>query len=275
MSASGYYEYGDTLLKADGVNLNLGGRQILRDVNLEIKDLKRPGLKQGQVVGLLGPSGMGKTQLFRILSGLNIPDTGRVTLHGGKAVTPGTVGVVAQNYPMFNHRTIASNMAVACRQGAKHGQEGLKATSSLMEKFGIADHMDKYPAQLSGGQRQRAAIAQQLLCSDNILLMDEPFSGLDPNALNSVCDFISEAAAMDDLITFVVVTHDIQSAIRICDTLWLLGRERDANGQPIPGANIRHTIDLVEQGVAWRKGVEDTPEFFEQVKSVKALFAGL
>ena len=108
MSKALYYEYKETLLKAEGIHLDLGGRPILRDVNIDLKDIHRPGIQQGQVVGLLGPSGIGKTQLFRILSGLNIPDVGKVTLRNGVPVSPGKVGVVAQNYPLIMHRKVRS-----------------------------------------------------------------------------------------------------------------------------------------------------------------------
>src|SRR5437762_2951298 len=106
--------YTDTLLKVEGVSVTLGGMPILRDVNLEIKDVHREGFTQGQVVGLLGPSGMGKTTLFRILAGLDAPDTGSVLIEKeGKPVERGMVGVVAQSYPLFNHRTVRGNLLVA------------------------------------------------------------------------------------------------------------------------------------------------------------------
>ncbi len=275
MSEAMFYEYQQTLLKAEGINLTLGGRQILRDVNIDLKNIHRPGMSQGQIVGLLGPSGMGKTQLFRILSGLNIPDTGKVTLEDGVAVTPGKVGVVAQSYPLFMHRSVIGNMMIAAKQACIPAEQAEKRIKDIMDKFGIKDLGDKYPAQLSGGQRQRVSIAQQLICSEHLLLMDEPFSGLDPNALSSVCDFLVEMAQLDEILSFVLVTHDIESAVRICDTLWLLGRERDAKGDPIPGANIRHTINLIDCGLAWHKGIQEKPAFFDKVKEVKSLFASL
>jgi len=270
-----YYEYQQTLLKAEGVNLNLGGRSILRNVNLDLKNIHRPGMQQGQIVGLLGPSGMGKTQLFRILSGLNIPDTGKVTLENGVPVTPGKVGVVAQNYPLIMHRSVMGNMIIAAKQACVPAEAAEKKISDIMSKFGIKELGDKYPSQLSGGQRQRVSIAQQLICSEHLLLMDEPFSGLDPNALDSVRDFLVDMSQLDEILSFVLVTHDIESAVRICDTLWLLGREKDEKGNPIPGANIRHTINLIDCGLAWHKGVQDKPEFFDKVKEVKSLFASL
>ncbi len=275
MSAGLFYEFKETLLKAENVSLHLGGKQILRDVNLDLKNISRPGMAQGQIVGLLGPSGMGKTQLFRILSGLNIPDTGTVTLKDGVPVSPGKVGVVAQNYPLLMHRSVMGNMQVAGRRAGLSSEASASKSKDILTKFGIAEHADKYPAQLSGGQRQRVSIAQQLVCSDHLLLMDEPFSGLDPNALTAVCDFLYKTAQLDEYLSFIVVTHDIESAVRICDTLWLLGREMDASGNPIPGANIRHIVNLIDCGLAWHEGIEEKHEFFEKVKEIKSLFAGL
>src|SRR5438309_1103634 len=110
------YDYGDTLLKVQNVSLTLGGATVLRDVNLEVRDLHRPGIKQGQVVGLLGPTGVGKTCLFKILAGLDKPDTGSVLIEKeAKPVERGMVGVVAQNYPLFAHRTVMGNLLVAGR----------------------------------------------------------------------------------------------------------------------------------------------------------------
>lgn len=270
-----YYELKETLLKAEGINLELGGKQILNDLSLEVKNISRPGMQQGQIVGLLGPSGMGKTQLFRILSGLNIPDSGHVHMGDGRPVTPGRVGVVAQSYPLLMHRTVLGNMMVAARQAGMGGSEAANKCKALLNQFNVGDCENKYPAQLSGGQRQRVAIAQQLICSEHLLLFDEPFSGLDPNALSAVCDFLLDSATLDETTTYIVVTHDIDSAVRICDTLWLLGRERDSAGKPIPGASIQHVINLIDCGLAWHRGIEKTPEFFAKVNEIKSLFEKL
>lgn len=270
------YEIKELVLKADNVNLTLGGNKILKDVCAEIKNISRPGMKQGQVIGLLGPSGMGKTQLFRILSGLNTPDSGIVLVtEQQKPVQPGMVGVVAQNYPLFNHRTIMSNLVVAGKQAGMNASEAAKRGTELLKRFGLEGHDDKYPVQLSGGQRQRAAIAQQFMCSEHFLLMDEPFSGLDPIALTEMCDFIREMAQTDELKTYIVVTHDIDSAVTVCDNLWLLGRDRDASGNPIPGAKIQHVIDLAARGLAWRENIREIPGFQATVNEVRQLFKTL
>ncbi len=270
------YEVKEQILKIDRVNLSLGGKQILRDVNAEVRNIHRDSMQQGQVIGLLGPSGMGKTQLFRILSGLNMPDSG--TVYVTEKMVPvhaGMVGVVAQNYPLFNHRTIMSNLIVAGKQAGMNAGGAEKRGKELIARFGLEGSEEKYPAQLSGGQRQRAAIAQQFMCSEHFLLMDEPFSGLDPLALGEMCAFIGEMSQTDELKTFVVVTHDIDSAVSVCDSLWLLGRDRDEHGDPIPGAKIQHVIDLAARGLAWRENIREITGFQATVNEVRQLFKTL
>jgi polar amino acid transport system ATP-binding protein/sulfate transport system ATP-binding protein len=270
------YALGETLLKIEDVSLTLGGKPILRDVNVEIKDITRPGKVQGQVVGLLGPSGVGKTSLFRILAGLSYPDTGVVRIGPeGTPVHRGMVGVVAQNYPLFAHRRILSNLLVAGKQAGLSNTASNEKAAGLLKRFGLEDQAQKYPSQLSGGQKQRASIAQQFMCSDHFLLMDEPFSGLDLIAIQNVCKFICEMSEADELSTFIVVTHDIAAAIEVADTIWLMGRDRDAAGNIIPGAKIKATYNLIERGLAWRDNVTTTPEYIELLKEIRDIFPTL
>ena len=276
MSSNVPYAYKDTLVKVSGVNLALGGKQILRDVNLEIKDIVRPDMTQGQIVGLLGPSGIGKTQLFRLLSGLNTPDSGTVEVGQPlKPVEPGQVGVVAQDYPLFHNRTVISNLTLAGRRVRLDPDKALAASKDMLARFDLSDHDDKYPIQLSGGERQRVAIAQQLMCSDNFLLMDEPFSGLDPLAVDAMCNLLIEVACSHELKTLIIVTHDIGAALRVCDHLLLLGRDRTADAKVVPGSRIQHEIDLIEMGLAWRPDLHKTQEFFAAESEVHARFAAL
>jgi NitT/TauT family transport system ATP-binding protein len=267
---------GETVLKIENVSHSLGGHLILRDVSVEIKNIVRPNMTQGQIVGLLGPSGVGKTTLFRILAGLDTPDKGSVTLtEKAVPVQRGMVGVVAQHYPLFAHRRVLGNLTVAGRQAGLNAAQADAKAKDLLKRFGLEEHAQKYPVQLSGGQRQRVAIAQQFMCSEHFLLMDEPFSGLDMVAVDRVCKFLSEVAEMDELSTFIVVTHDIEAALEVADTIWLMGRDRDEKGNIIPGARIQATYNLIDRGLAWREGVTALPEFLQLMQEIRAIFPRL
>ena len=270
------HSYGGTLLKVDDVSLTLGGKPILRDVEIDIRDVRRPGMAQGQVVSLLGPSGMGKTRLFRIMAGLDRPDSGTVLVGERQTpVTRGRVGVVFQHYPLFDHRTVISNLVVAGRQVGMSKPQAEETGRGFLKRFGLEGSEDKYPAQLSGGMRQRVAIAQQFMCSDDLLLMDEPFSGLDPIAVTRMIEFVQEVAAQDETKTIVIVTHDITAAIEVSDTILMLGRDREASGGPVPGARIQHVYDLVGRGLAWQKGITSSKEFMALLAEIREAFPRL
>jgi ABC-type nitrate/sulfonate/bicarbonate transport system ATPase subunit len=269
------YRIGKRLLTIENVSVNYD-RSVLAGVQESIDNIIRDGMQQGQVVSLLGPSGIGKTQLFRCIAGLQQPTSGGVYLNGLRsAVTPGEVGVVAQHYPLLQHRTVLGNLVIAAKTKLPNEKTAIEKAMTTLEEFGLSDKALCYPASLSGGQRQRVAIAQQLLCSSHFLLMDEPFSGLDPLAKSQVCDAILKVSRMDELNTIIVVTHDVEASITIADTLWLLGRDFDANGQALAGAKIKYKYDLIERGLAWHEGIESTPEFFALSRELKLKFAEL
>ena len=269
------YTSQETLLQIDKVSFAHGQNPVLRDVDLTIKNLVRPGLQQGQVGALLGPSGVGKTTLLRLLAGLDAPDAGTICLSDGQPVTRGQIGVVAQHYPLFSHRTVLSNLIVAGKQAAMGGREARDKSLELLERFGLREQANQYPSQLSGGQRQRTAIAQQFMGCDGFLLLDEPFSGLDIIAQEAVIHFIAEMAARDEKMTFLVITHDISAAMQIADTVWLMGRDRDESGRIVPGARIQQHYNLVERGLAWRPNIAQLPEFDALRREIRASFASL
>ncbi len=266
---------GDVLLEVRDVSQRLGNHQVLDKLSFEVCDRVRPGVVTGQLVALLGPSGVGKTRLLRLIAGLDRPDAGVVLGAKSQPIAPGTVGVVFQNYILLRHRTVMSNLIIAgVASGMARGAARDRA-SHLLERFGLADRSDYYPAQISGGQRQRVAIAQQLVCNKPLLLMDEPFSGLDPAALEDVIKLIVEVAHMDELNTVIIVTHDIRAAMLVSDTLLMLGRDRTPDGNPIPGAHIQHTYNMVERGMAWRTDLELDPKCPPLEREIKDRFRTL
>ena len=266
---------GDVLLSVHDVWQQLGDAQILEGLSFEVTDRVRPGVVTGQVVGLLGPSGVGKTRLLRIIAGLDAPDRGSVRGIAGAPLPVGTVGLVFQSYPLLAHRTVLDNLVVAGQANGLGSKEAKDRARALLARFHLSERARYFPAQLSGGQRQRVAIAQQIISRKTFLLMDEPFSGLDPAALEDVTKLLVEVANMDELNTVVVVTHDIRSAILISDTLFMLGRGRDAQGKITSGARIQKTYDLVQMGLAWRPDLEIDPSFPAVEREVKQRFKTL
>lgn len=261
------YTKQERLLTVENLNLVYGDKVILRDVNLHVDNIVRPGATQGQVVALLGLSGSGKTQLFRCISGMQKPTTGSVRMmNHPHDVVAGEVGVVQQAYPLFNHRTVWSNLMLAA--GAKAGAKD--EADRLLQHFGLADKKSSYPLELSGGQRQRVAIIQQLLCSSHFLLMDEPFSGLDVMAKHRVFETIQKVSSANELNTVVFTTHDLEAAVTLADEIWVIGAEKEKIG-----STVIKRIDLAAMGLAWTPDIQRHPLYFQTVLELKDLFATL
>jgi polar amino acid transport system ATP-binding protein/sulfate transport system ATP-binding protein len=270
------HSYHEVLLSVRGLSVARGRTLILRDLNLEIRNLKRPGVTQGQVVGLLGPSGIGKSTLFQVLAGLEEPDAGEILVGpDARPVRRGGMGVVAQNYPLFAHRTVLGNLVIAARRNGIPAREAETRARELLEQFDMDEHARKYPAQLSGGQRQRVAIAQQFMCSDDFLLMDEPFTGLDLIAEENLLGFIRRISQTDERITFIIITHDVEAAAAIADTLWVLGRDRNETGEIVPGARVQAIYNLAERGLAWQEKLSPGPEYQRLITEIRELFPRL
>ncbi len=266
---------GEVLLDVAGVKLALGGTPILADITFQVLDRVREGCVTGQVVALLGPSGVGKTRLLRIIAGLDKADGGTVRGQDGAILHAGTVGYVFQDYPLLQHRSVRSNLELAGTIAGMTVGEAASRATQLMATFALTERASFFPARLSGGQRQRVAIAQQIMRPRQLVLMDEPFSGLDPAALASVMALVQEVAHLDELNTIVLVTHDIRAAMAVSDTVHMLGRSRNAKGTLVSGARICETYDMVERGLAWRTGVEALPEFAALEHEISARFHDL
>lgn len=266
------YTTGKPLLTLHEVSLKYGDKLILRDINIQLLDLIRPNSTTGQVCTIVGKSGVGKSQLFSIIAGLNTPTTGNVLIGlDQKPVQVGAVGMVAQNYPLFNHRTVISNLRLVTKDKEK--------IDFYLNEFNLTAHKDKYPIQLSGGQRQRVAIIQQVLCSEHFILLDEPFSGLDPLATQKLCEIIMKIASMDELNTILISSHVLEPSLAVSDHVWILGNECTANialgsdtKAVIPGATIRFVEDLAEQDLAWHKDIYTDPRFVALCNKIRGVF---
>jgi ABC-type nitrate/sulfonate/bicarbonate transport system ATPase subunit len=265
------YTVGSELVKIDGVDLTLGGNHILNNVKASVKKLERADQIQGQVICYLGPSGIGKTRLSRIIAGLDQPTKGRVLVNVGGQMVPvhkGMVGMVPQNYPLFEYMTVLDNLKTAANYST-HPLDATKRIPALVDELGLSAYVGLYPIQLSGGTRQRVAIVRQLLCSDHFIVMDEPFSGLDPIMKQRTCDLITKIATMDGLNTMIIVTHDVTEGMAVADTCWMMGHV------PGGGASIVHTIDMAAMGICWHPDIYTMPAFINLVTDTRARFKDL
>jgi ABC-type nitrate/sulfonate/bicarbonate transport system ATPase subunit len=220
---------------------------------------------QGQVISLIGRSGIGKTQLFKILSGLQSPTSGEILIHKNRKVEPGDMGVIFQNYYLFEWRSVHKSLLLAAGKNPLLKGKEKDAIKQYAADFNLLDHLHKYPQQLSGGQRQRVSIIQQLLKGSDFLLLDEPFSGLDVLMLDKVVDLLLKVSVSDDLKTLIIVSHDIATSIAISDTVFILGEEKGK-----AGSTIVKEIDLIERELAWEKDIKSKKAFAETIEEIKA-----
>ena len=270
------YEVKDTILldvQIDSFEYQ-EGVPILKNIHQKVRDIVRPDVNQGQIVAILGPSGIGKSTLFEVIAGLRSPTKGTVQAYDAtqKTLVPvrtGLVGMVYQSYELFPFLTVRGQLEIGASKGGLKGAAAKEKVDFYLQHFRLREHGRKYPNQLSGGQRQRLAIAQQLLCSNMLLLMDEPFSGLDPLIKNSICELIADVARLDELMIILIVSHDIEPTLSIADTVWLLGKTADGS------ATIVENINLLERGLCWREDIREDPEFRDLVFSVTKRFGEL
>ncbi len=272
------------------------GFLALRDVNFTVSDIKRPGYTQGQVWSILGKSGAGKTTLAKIIAGHLSPTTGQVLLNYEKRpIKRGEVGFVFQNSIVFGHLTVKGNLLLAAYQGLfrQHADqplfEGIKNSwqkhvtwlfgkkilwekvEQYLDAFDLRGQLNNYPHEISGGQRQRLAILSQVLCSNLFMCLDEPFSGQDSIRKQETCEALIKVAQLDDVETLMIITHDVDCALRVSDTLMLMGIQRDpVTKEAKPGSTVFKPYDLAADGLAWQdKSICRTTAFNKLVQEIK------
>jgi glutamate transport system ATP-binding protein len=204
---------GTPMISMKAVDKHFGDLHVLKDINLDVG--------RGQVVVVLGPSGSGKSTLCRTINRLEPIDSGTIEIDGELLPSEGRklaqlradVGMVFQSFNLFAHKTILENVTLAPMKVRKESKDQARANGlKLLERVGIANQADKYPAQLSGGQQQRVAIARSLAMNPKVMLFDEPTSALDPEMINEVLAVMTSLAT--EGMTMVVVTHEMGFARR-------------------------------------------------------------
>ncbi|EFL22407.1 glutamate transport ATP-binding protein [Streptomyces himastatinicus ATCC 53653] len=199
---------GEPLIELRNVNKYFGALHVLQDIDLTVG--------RGEVVVVIGPSGSGKSTLCRTINRLETIQSGSIVVDGRPLPEEGRdlarlraeVGMVFQSFNLFAHRTVLDNLMLAQVKVRKRGKaEAQRRARELLDRVGLADQADKYPAQLSGGQQQRVAIARALAMDPKVMLFDEPTSALDPEMINEVLEVMRQLAR--DGMTMAVVTHEM------------------------------------------------------------------
>ena len=206
------------MIETINLEKTFGKLKVLKGINQKIED--------GEVVVIIGPSGSGKSTFLRCLNLLEVPTAGQI-FFDGKDITAKDVdinkirenmGMVFQNFNLFKNKTVLENIILAPMLVKKVGRdEAVEKTEKLLDRVGLLDKMDAYPAQLSGGQSQRIAIVRALAMDPEVLLFDEPTSALDPEMVGEVLSVMKDLA--NEGMTMVVVTHEMGFAREVGDRI--------------------------------------------------------
>ncbi|MFI5626093.1 amino acid ABC transporter ATP-binding protein [Nocardioides sp. NPDC051685] len=193
-----------------------GKNEVLRGIDFHVG--------RGEVVCVIGPSGSGKSTLLRCVNMLEEPTSGTILVEGDEITDPDAdvdalrarIGMVFQQFNLFPHMTVLRNLTVAQEKVLKRGRaEATQIARATLEKVGLSDKADAYPAHLSGGQQQRVAIARALSMNPDMMLFDEPTSALDPELVGDVLAVMKDLAS--EGMTMMVVTHEMGFAREVAD----------------------------------------------------------
>ncbi|MGH2691998.1 MAG: amino acid ABC transporter ATP-binding protein [Actinomycetota bacterium] len=205
-----------SMIVAEGVEKWFGKFQALCGISTTIR--------RGEVVVIVGPSGSGKSTFIRTINRLERHDKGRIVVDGIELTDDvkniekvrSEIGMVFQSFNLFPHLTVMQNLTLAPRNVRRWPKpKAEEKAMQLLQRVGIPEQADKYPAQLSGGQQQRVAIARALAMEPRIMLFDEPTSALDPEMIKEVLEVMRELARSE--MTLVVITHEIGFAKEVAD----------------------------------------------------------
>jgi sulfate transport system ATP-binding protein len=210
-------------IRIENITKTFGDYRALRGINLNIE--------QGELVALLGPSGCGKTTLLRIISGLEVPDSGKIFLHNedmtGTTVKDRNVGFVFQHYALFKHMNVYKNIAFGLKVRPRHLRPSKDELDTIIKdklKLVQLEWAEKrYPSQLSGGERQRIALARALAINPRVLLLDEPFGALDAKVRRDLRKWLRHLH-QEIHTTSVFVTHDQEEALEVASKIVVMNK---------------------------------------------------
>jgi len=205
-------------IEVRGLHKHFGSHEVLKGIDFHVDD--------GQVVCVIGPSGSGKSTLLRCVNRLEEPTSGTILVEGVDICDPETdldavrtrIGMVFQQFNLFPHLSVLQNLVLAQRRALKRSKaEAVEVARANLDKVGLANREDAFPAHLSGGQQQRVAIARALSMNPDMMLFDEPTSALDPELVGDVLAVMKQLAS--EGMTMMVVTHEMGFAREVGDKL--------------------------------------------------------
>lgn len=207
---------GNSLVRIEALHKQFGSNHVLQGIDLAVN--------KGEVVCIIGPSGSGKSTLLRCVNMLETPTDGKVFVDGIELTHPdcdldrarASTGMVFQSFNLFAHMSVLNNVTIALRKVLKQDRRVAEEKArNLLDRVGLAEKADAYPAQLSGGQQQRVAIARALAMEPKVMLFDEATSALDPELVGDVLRVMRELA--EEGMTMLVVTHEMDFARGVAD----------------------------------------------------------
>jgi sulfate transport system ATP-binding protein len=215
-------------IEVRNLNKNFGDFHAVKDVSFEIE--------KGHLIGLLGPSGGGKTSILRMLAGLETPSSGDIIFHGNRVndLPPQErgIGFVFQNYALFKHMTVYDNIAFGLKVKKQSKEQIRERVMYLVELTGLKGFEHRYAHQLSGGQRQRVAFARALAPEPQLLLLDEPFAAIDAKIRTELRTWLKDMIERVG-ITSIFVTHDQEEAIEVADEIMIISKGKlEQKGSP-------------------------------------------
>lgn len=204
------------MISIKDLHKSFGDSDVLKGIDLHVD--------KGEIIAIIGPSGSGKSTILRCMNLLEEPTKGEIIFEGQNIADKKVnidkvrqkIGMVFQNFYLFPHMTVQDNITLAPTKVKKISkEEAIKKSKYLLQRVGLTDKKDAYPAQLSGGQKQRIAIARALAMEPDMMLFDEPTSALDPEMVKEVLDVIKELA--NEGMTMAIVTHEMGFAKEVAD----------------------------------------------------------
>lgn len=224
-------------LAIENLSKSFGEQTILNQLNFHVA--------QDEIVSIIGPSGVGKSTLFNLIAGLLAPSSGEILLDNHPITNqPGNVAYMLQKDLLFPYKTIEKNIALPLILKGVKKAEALKQAYLLLEEFDLAHVAKAYPKALSGGMRQRIALLRTYLFSANFILLDEPFSALDPFTKKEIHDWYLKIHEQLNLTT-LFITHDIDEAIKLSHRIYLLkGSGTHDFEEIVIDQKFRETVDF-------------------------------